>query len=215
MGAPSIKSMDLLAVAKSRKEPRRRCLIVGNPDGTLPCAEAEAHEVSQLVPEACGTAGNVDLATIRKGLAGADVLHIACHCNSDAVKEGGDQVYRGGLKLADQYWLPEHFMEMSPLRLSLAFLNGCNTQKGELMEEGTVGLVRSLLVSGVPGVIGTLWPVDDDRARELAVLFYTALYDPVDPLPPSAALRHAQLQLRDRYPCELESWAAHYFVGVD
>ena len=52
--------------------------------------------------------------------------------------------------------------------LKLVFLNGCATQ----------GHVEQLLAEGVPAVIATAAPVEDDIALQFAREFYTALADP-------------------------------------
>ncbi len=52
--------------------------------------------------------------------------------------------------------------------LKLVFLNGCATQ----------GHVEQLLAQGVPAVIATAAPVEDDIALQFAREFYTALADP-------------------------------------
>ena len=69
-----------------------------------------------------------------------------------------------------------------------------------LPDEG-MGLPTSLLHAGVPGVVGTLWTVDDQSTQVLMTRFYRLLLgdagEDEGPLPPPEAVRKAQLWLRN------------------
>jgi CHAT domain-containing protein len=83
----------------------------------------------------------------------------------------------------------------------------------ELADE-VVSLPMGLLRCGVPGVVGTLWPVADASTALVMVRFYELLRDRSPegwpPLAPAAALAAAQRWLRDARPAELQSFlAAH------
>ena len=91
------------------------------------------------------------------------VLHYGGHANGSALDlqaDGGGNAVAHGTGLAQLLGtLPN---------LKLVFLNGCATQ----------GHVEQLLASGVPAVIATSAPVEDDIALKFASEFYTALADP-------------------------------------
>lgn len=106
---------------------------------------------------------------------------------------------------------------LSALRLRktrLFVLSACSSAGGHpIGPEGLAALVRPLLASGVPSVVGSLWNVGDDTTQELLVEFhrqYTAGEDA------ASALRRAQLSLLHREVPGLRSalaWAPFQVIG--
>ena len=91
------------------------------------------------------------------------VLHYGGHANGSALDlqaGGGSNAEAHGAGLAQ--------LLGSLPNLKLVFLNGCATQ----------GHVEALLAQGVPAVIATSAPVEDDIALQFAKAFYGALADP-------------------------------------
>jgi CHAT domain-containing protein len=55
----------------------------------------------------------------------------------------------------------------------LAVLSACQTGSGRYYAgEGTLSLARAFLVSGVPVVLSSLWPVDSQATAELMINFH-------------------------------------------
>ncbi|MFF8919065.1 CHAT domain-containing protein [Streptomyces sp. NPDC015032] len=103
----------------------------------------------------------------------------------------------------------------------LAFLSACATaapsQDVRLRDE-TIHLTTAFQLAGFRQVVGTLWPINDMLAAEIADVFYSHLRsDPRrKPDPDRAAVTlHQTIQtIHDRYP-ELPSvWAAYVHAGV-
>ena len=90
------------------------------------------------------------------------VLHYGGHANGSAL----DLQAAGGNAEAHGEGLAQLLGGLPGLKL--VFLNGCATQ----------GHVEQLLAQGVPAVIATSAPVEDDIALHFAREFYTALADP-------------------------------------
>ncbi|MGH9308365.1 MAG: CHAT domain-containing tetratricopeptide repeat protein [Vicinamibacterales bacterium] len=91
------------------------------------------------------------------------------------------------------------------LNADLVVLSACQTALGkEIKGEGLVGLTRAFMYAGAPRVIASLWQVSDLATAELMKRFYDGLLR--RGLPPSAALRTAQLELA-RDP----RWKSPYF----
>lgn len=91
------------------------------------------------------------------------------------------------------------------LNADLVVLSACRTALGkEIKGEGLVGLTRGFMYAGAPRVIASLWQVSDLATAELMKKFYDGLLR--RGLPPSAALRTAQLEL-SRDP----RWKSPYF----
>jgi CHAT domain-containing protein/Tfp pilus assembly protein PilF len=111
----------------------------------------------------------------------------------------------GFLRLHDIYNLQ--------LKADLVVLSACNTALGrDVKGEGLVGLTRGFMHAGASSVVASLWKVDDDATAELMKHFYTYMLE--EKLPPSAALRRAQLEMLKQRPWnEPYYWAAFVIQG--
>jgi hypothetical protein len=69
--------------------------------------------------------------------------------------------------------------------IRLVYLSCCNgtSTEGEikLQDDDFLGLADSVLMAGVPAVLGYRWPVNDKRAKDLALAFYKSLLEQGDP----------------------------------
>jgi CHAT domain-containing protein len=141
-------------------------------------------------------------------LSGYRILHIATHGILDArtpalsgmmlsrVDERGAPV-EGFLGLRDVYNLR--------LGADLVVLSGCETALGrEVRGEGLVGLTQGFLYAGARQVVASLWRIEDRATAELMSRFYRGLL--VEGLTPAAALRQAQLAVRDD-----KRWRSPYY----
>ncbi len=91
-------------------------------------------------------------------------------------------------------------------------LSGCRTALGEEVRgEGLVGLARGFLYAGVPRVVASLWPVEDEATRRLMASFYRAYFGG---RPAAAALAAAQRELRrDPRYADPYHWGAFVLIG--
>lgn len=134
---------------------------------------------------------------------GYGYLHFACH----GIFDPGDPlasglVLAGGKRLS----LTDLLDKLTLTHTRLAVLSACQTAITDFnrVPDEAIGLPSGFLTAGVPGVIGSLWPVSDLSTPLLMERFY--LYhlrgDPErsdeGPLPPVSALRRAQTWLRDK-----------------
>lgn len=94
--------------------------------------------------------------------------------------------------------------------LQLVFLNACASGAATSSEISTVGLANSFVDSGIPYVIGMLWPVSDLEAQVLATEFYSALLALRDPV---AAIRRARQRIIDKFGWTDPVWAAPIIYG--
>lgn len=91
------------------------------------------------------------------------------------------------------------------LGAELVVLSGCETALGQQVRgEGLVGLTQGFLYSGARQVVASLWRIEDRATAELMSRFYQGLL--VDGLSPAAALRRAQLAIRDD-----KRWRSPYY----
>jgi CHAT domain-containing protein len=94
----------------------------------------------------------------------------------------------------------------------LAVLAGCESALGRTSNgEGVLGLTSAFLSAGVPSVVSTLWPVDDQVTADLMLAFYEFLAEGETV---ASALRRAQTAIRSgeatRHPFY---WAGFVVVG--
>jgi CHAT domain-containing protein len=82
------------------------------------------------------------------------------------------------------------------LNADLVVLSACQTALGEQIRgEGLISLTRPFMYAGVPRVVASLWEVPDRASATLMDFFYQGIVK--DHLSPAAALRRAQLKLRE------------------
>jgi len=186
----------------------------------LSAAGREAQEIAKLAPAGqVMTALNLDAnrdAVLSGKLRDYRVIHFGTHGLADtrnpelsglvfSLVDAAGRPQEGFLSLSDIYELD--------LGADLVVLSGCRTALGkEVRGEGIMGLTRGFLYAGVPRVVASLWQVDDRTTAELMTRFYNALWQ--DHLPAAAALRQAQLSLRNnpRYN-NVYSWAGFVLQG--
>ena len=132
-------------------------------------------------------------------------LHIACHGEfrpSDPLESA--------LLLAGEDKITLHMLLAGVIPLSaprLAVLSACQTANVEFrsIPDEVLGLPSGLMLAGVPGVVATMWPVDDRAAAFFAQRFYEELF--VEKREPVAAVAVAQRWLRDASAGELHARA--------
>ena len=192
-----------------------KALVIGAPAGVspeLPGAMREAKMVAAELRSApmVGTAAKESLLYRLNG--DVDLVHIAAHgfyeadtppFSRVALAEGDGN--DGNLEVH------EILSDVDLTGVNLVVLSACQTAlgKGSAGDE-IVGLTRALLYAGTPGVLSTLWAIDDEATAALMRHFYCRLL-----IGDSAAdaLRYAQLQLlHGDYP-DPRQWAAFTLNG--
>jgi CHAT domain-containing protein/tetratricopeptide (TPR) repeat protein len=144
------------------------------------------------------------------------IVHFATHGVVDNENPGQSGIYlslygRDGQPQAGLLSLQDIYALRLPVELVV--LSACSTALGKPVRgEGLVGTVRGFMYAGARRVVASLWKVDDDATRELMREFYAGMLR--DNLPPSAALRRAQLAMRqhDRWQAPFY-WAAFVLQG--
>jgi len=220
-GALRLPSVTLAAAPLSRGE--GELVRSSSAPGTaglarLPASAQEAAVIRLLVPEtfaALGFAANRE--TVLDGrLSAYRIVHFATHSLLDAEQPelsglvlsqaDADGRRRDGLVRA---------YEIYGLHLpaDLVVLSACRTGVGrEVKGEGMMGLTRAFFHAGAARVLVSLWNVDDEATAELMSRFYRGVLR--DGLPPSRALRAAQLSmLREPRWESPTSWAAFTLQG--
>lgn len=179
----------------------------------LPFSRVEAESVAQLVPKGARRLA-LDFEANRELVESPElkryrILHFATHglLNAQHPELSGlvlSLVDAQG-KPRDDGFLLAHEIARLNLPAQLVVLSACQTGLGnEVRGEGLISLTRSFMQAGAPRVVVSLWNVNDRATAELMKRFYRAMID--KGLPPSSALRCAQLSMRGE-----KDWASPFF----
>lgn len=179
----------------------RSLLAVVNPTGDLPFTPIEGEVIVSLFDPDKGRTLIEDRAKLEeviKEVPGRAYLHFSCHGTYN-----WQDILRSGLYLAGDNRKPSLTLAkiISGLDLSatrLVTLSACETGLTEFEQtpDEYIGLPAGFLQAGAPGVVSTLWAVDDLSTSLLIGRFYQ--YHIQDRLSSARALRQAQKWLRDK-----------------
>jgi CHAT domain-containing protein len=216
--APSIQTLNLTRTQATQSLTQGRSVVVGDPtmpsfDGEilppLPGARQEAIAIGKILKSAPLLGAQATKATVLEQLRTASMVHFATHGLLDTIK--GEMP--GAIALApsgtDNGLLSASEIFDLKLRANLVVLSACDTGRGAINGDGVIGLSRSLIASGVPSVVVSLWAVDDNSTR----VFMSDFYRNRQTNPNKAqALRQAMLNTMKQYP-NPRDWAAFTIVG--
>ncbi|MFJ2266632.1 CHAT domain-containing protein [Streptomyces sp. NPDC087849] len=143
------------------------------------------------------------------------LAHFACHAVNDPADPSA-----GRLLVHDHLERPLSIRDIARLNLTadLAYLSACETARtGPRFAAEAIHLTSAFQIAGYRHVIGTLWPVADDAAADIAVDVYDNLPQRPDGTPDTdhiaLALHHALRRLRHAYRRVPTRWASHLHVG--
>jgi CHAT domain-containing protein len=210
--APSARALHSARdAARDRVGLPQALLAVGNPlpppEGQRPLVYAwqEVKAIAPLFSEGFRRILPQPKATrehVVENLPGATHIHLACH-GAFNVDEPLDSVVflAGGDRLTLRDLLDGH-LDLSSTHLGV--LSACQSGIIEFdrVPDEAIGLPAGFLLAGLPGVVATLWPVNDLSTAVLVAEFYRLLL--VEGLNPAAALHGAQVHLRESTAIELD-----------
>ncbi len=177
---------------------RTGLLALGNPDGTLPAADAEVEALAALFPGASTLQG---AAATREALGaqakGRAVVHLATHGVLDSSKPEKSYIVLAGQHLG-YLEIPGLYQPLTDT--GMVVLSACETAvplapEGDAVQGGGLeiaGLANQFRRAGVPRLLASLWQVSDTSTQQLMVRFYEAL---AEGRPPPEALAVAQRAL--------------------
>lgn len=225
--APSIQILDLANQQKAGMQlsPTAEPLVVGNPTmpeisrepglppeplNPLPGAQVEAEEIARLLNAQPLLGAAATESAVVAALPHARIVHLATHGFLDDFGTG----IPGALALApsgiDDGLLTAREIFNLRLNAELVALSACDTGRGTITGDGTIGLTRAFITAGVPSLFVSLWAVPDAPTQELTVEFYRQL----ETHPNKArALRQAMLHVMQKYP-KPRDWGAFILVGT-
>jgi CHAT domain-containing protein len=219
--APSVS--EFIAAAEYDRhlstKPPTTALLVGNPFilelPPLPGVRMEINRLKEIYHEPgtqllMGAAATP--ARVLSSIGDAEIAHFSTHGVQDAKDPG-----RSRLLLASAGHEPGALFAQDVLQLHLAktrlvVLAACDTQSGAISaSEGSLSLASAFLAAGVPAVVGTLRPVEDESAARLSIRFHQELRNGADAL---SALRTAQVEEIERQNGGFNwTWASFQLLG--
>jgi CHAT domain-containing protein len=188
--APSASvAMRAAQLANARGATSAHSLVVGNPSGDLPFAQAEAELIAKQLGVQSLLNGDATKARVLSALGDTTQAHLATHAYSDL-----SNPFASGIVLAGGETLTAKEAMDWIFNLRLLVLSGCETGVQYIgLGDELIGLARAFLYGGVPSLIMALWPVNDLSTMLLMERFYDGHRSGMI-LP--KALREAQLWLR-------------------
>lgn len=201
-------------------------LLVGDPAfdrrygrGALPL-EAARNEVQRLrsfyepyVKELVGVEATVP--RFLQAASQSQIVHVAAHAITDG--EAPSQSFLLLTPSVKDTGVLDAQELLTALRLKdtrLVVLGACRSGGSITVgPQGVAPLVRPFLAAGVPGVVGTLWDINDATAEEVLVSFHRHYRQGSDA---AAAMRAAQIEMLRKTNPGLSSeltWAAYQVIG--
>jgi len=220
--APAIQVLDLTRQQRQRLEAKYTApmqgtdaLVVGNPTmpadlEPLPAAEQEALAIAQILNTKALIRDRATKVDIMQQLPNARLVHLATHgLLNDVRKQGVPGALAFTPSRNDDGFLTSGEILDLKLNAQLVVLSACNTGRGKITGDGVIGLSRSLITSGVPSVLVSLWSVPDAPTSLLMTEFYRNLQQNPDK---AQALRQAMLATMKQTPNPY-NWAAFTLIG--
>ena len=221
---PSLSTLKLIQDSPADYHSQTGALVVGDPkvgevlykgsrlDITpLPCARKEAEMVGRLlgVKPLLG-----ELATkeaVLQAINLVSLIHFAAHGNAE----------RGEICLSpnratinipqeEDYLLTMSDISQVQLRAKLVVLSCCHSGRGEIKQEGVIGIARAFLGSGARAVLVALWAIEDTATEQLMTRFYEHL---VSGESASESLHQAMKWLRSNGFPKVCQWAPFMLIG--
>lgn len=154
--------------------------------------EREVTEIGGIIPGKIFLGERASEENFKKYAPDAGIIHLATHTMINEKEPMYSKLIFSPKDTSSEDGLL-HTYELYNLDLNanLAVLSACNTGTGKLVRgEGIMSLARGFMYAGCPGIVMSLWPVDDKSTSQIMRTFYSALAQGADK---ATALRTAKL----------------------
>ncbi|PSL53302.1 CHAT domain-containing protein [Saccharothrix carnea] len=210
------------ALARSRTTPEAPAgslLVVAAPEATgaaLPAVRREVARIAAKVPGATVLDADATRDQVLEQLPHHRFAHFACHGVADAARPAESR-----LLLADHRTHPLTVEAIARLRLTgaeIAYLSSCSTAETSARHRDEfTHLAGALQLAGFREVVGTLWPVGDRLAADLAERLYDRVVVDGEVRTTrgstARALHQAVRELRAAQPHRPLDWAPYAHFG--
>lgn len=221
---------DRSAGSEERASPGSLLALLPAGNAGMKGAAREVSTIAGMLERVSIREGKPDLDSLGAGPDGFEVVHVAAHFVANNEKPWFSGILLGpgpreaagphgpgsgggaGAGVPVDPYLRAKDIAARTIPARLAVLSGCESALGRASSgEGVLGLTSAFLSAGVPVVVSTSWPVDDDVTAKLMTAFYRGL---AAGSPVSTALRLAKEEMRNdpgtRHPFY---WAGFVVVG--
>lgn len=181
----------------------------------IPGVENEIREIRKVLSGSAFTGKDATEHAFKQRASKYNILHFAMHTliNNEKPMLSKLVFYQDGDSIEDGMLNTYELFGME-LNANLAVLSACNTGSGKLMKgEGVMNLARGFIYAGVPGIVMTMWSVEDQASAQIVNSFYRYLNKG---LPKDEALRQAKLDMLaegDLLRSHPYYWAAYVTIG--
>ena len=224
---PSLTTLKLIQDSPADYHSQTSALIVGDPkigevlykgspinfdNDPLPCARKEAEMVGRLLGVQPLLGERATKQAVLRAINSVSLIHLAAHGNAE----------RGEICLSpnratenipqeEDYLLTMSDISKVQLRAKLVVLSCCHSGRGEIKQEGVIGIAQAFLGSGARSVLVALWAIEDTATEQLMSRFYERL---VSGKSASESLHEAMKWLRSNsFPKVCRQWAPFMLIG--
>jgi CHAT domain-containing protein len=179
---------------------------------TLPAARQEANAIAQLYRNVLVLAGSeATVARVQNALSECSMVHYAGHSlANDLHPDLAALVLAPDGKGAGGDLRARDIARLHMPRLRLLVLSACSTNRGRNWRiEGQSSLASAFLAGGVPTIVASMWPIDDEASASMMIRFHRAIARSSSL---ADALRQAQLSRISAKGSPLD-WAAFQVIG--
>ena len=177
----------------------------------LPCARKEAEMVGRLLGVQPLLGERATKQAVLGAITSVSLIHLAAHGNAErgeiclSPNRATDRVPQ-----EEDYLLTMCDISKVQLRAKLVVLSCCHSGRGEIKQEGVIGIARAILGSGARSVLVALWAIDDTATEQLMSRFYEHL---VGGESASESLHQAMKWLRSNGFPKVCQWAPFMLIG--
>ena len=223
---PSLSTLKLIQDSPEDYHSQTGALVVGDPKvgevlykGSpinfgkvpLPFARKEAEMVGQLLGVQPLLRERATKEAVLQAINSVSLIHVAAHGNA----ERGEICLSPNRATAnipqeEDYLLTISDISQVQLRAKLVVLSCCHSGRGEIKQEGVIGIARAFLGSGARSVLVALWAIEDTATEQLMSRFYKHL---VGGDSASESLHQAMKWLRSNGFPNVCQWAPFMLIG--
>ena len=222
---PSLTTLWLIQQSPADYHSKTGALVIGEPEVSdvyyqgkrlqlcpLPGARMEAEMIGRLLGVEPLLGKDATKQAVLERMHSVSLIHFAAHGCEERGEIALSPVSSCGTPYEEDYLLT--MAEISQVRLTarLVVLCCCHSARGQVRDEGVVGIARAFLASGARAVLAALWAVEDKATMQFMNHFYEHL---VRGQSASESLHQAMKWMRANRFSDVEQLAPFMLIGDD